>query len=404
MYCCYGITEQEEQVQVLEKELQECHDEREEDMRHIESLKTDIEKLRRQVDHSQPSSMETTGRYKTSWSDWHGIRITFSYVNISGFLRGVDVIAETSVLITNQAQTFNWAGYGLKLDVPKGTLPAGLEECRLLIKVGLSGQFALPENTSLVSAVYWLDSEPRQEFSKHLTLEIQHCVKPTDTSKLSFVRAKCSQTDLPYKFKNVEGGVFSSSSAYGCVQCNHFSLFGAVSDMYDRLYNRLVPQVQLYYASIYYLRKGVKRIGIYFVITKNLETHATVSSELHTVCVPYSFCHLLSTHISTVCSTEVQYQGCHTWRRNGDWVWIRQHLIARSYPWRWMANNFSVSPNGKMCTSLVWKKSQQYWYFISSHKILHTVLNTVNILPVAWNTRLDWTVVTNKFQVCWLIL
>ena len=67
MYCCYGITEQEEQVQVLE--LQECHDEREEDMRHIESLETDIEKLRRQVDHSQPSSMETTGRYKTSWSD-----------------------------------------------------------------------------------------------------------------------------------------------------------------------------------------------------------------------------------------------------------------------------------------------------------------------------------------------
>ena len=69
MYCCYGITEQEEQVQVLEKALQECHDEREEDMRHIESLEAEIEELRRQVDHSQSSSMETTGRYKTSWSD-----------------------------------------------------------------------------------------------------------------------------------------------------------------------------------------------------------------------------------------------------------------------------------------------------------------------------------------------
>ena len=69
MYCCYGIIEQEEQVQVLEKELQECHDEREEDMKHTESLETEIEELRRQVDHSQPSSMETTGRYKTSWSD-----------------------------------------------------------------------------------------------------------------------------------------------------------------------------------------------------------------------------------------------------------------------------------------------------------------------------------------------
>ena len=185
----------------------------------------------------------------------------------------MDVIAATSVLITNEAQTFNWAGYGLKLDVPKGTLPAGLEECRLLIKVGLSGQFALPENTSLVSAVYWLDSEPRREFSKHLTLEIQHCVKPTDTSKLSFIRAKCSQTDLPYKFENVQGGVFSSSSAYGCVQCNRFSLFGAV-------YNWLVSQVQLYSASVYYLRKGVNQIDIYFVITKDLEAHTTVSSDL----------------------------------------------------------------------------------------------------------------------------
>ena len=69
MYCCYGITGREEQVQVLEKALQECHDEREEDMRHIESLEAEVEELRRQVDHSQSSSIETTGRYKTSWSD-----------------------------------------------------------------------------------------------------------------------------------------------------------------------------------------------------------------------------------------------------------------------------------------------------------------------------------------------
>ena len=54
------FTEQE-QVQVLEKELQQCHDEREADMRHIESLEDEIEKLRRQLDYIQPGSMETTG-------------------------------------------------------------------------------------------------------------------------------------------------------------------------------------------------------------------------------------------------------------------------------------------------------------------------------------------------------
>lgn len=60
-----------------------------------------------------------------------------------GYLRGVDVIAETSVLVTDKAQTFHWAQYGLKLHIPKEALPTDLEECRLLIKMRLSGQFAL---------------------------------------------------------------------------------------------------------------------------------------------------------------------------------------------------------------------------------------------------------------------
>ena len=70
----------------------------------------------------------------------------------------MDVIAETSVLVTSKAQTFYWAGYGLKLHIPEGALPADVEKCTVLIKVGLSGQFKLPENTSIVSAIYWLNS------------------------------------------------------------------------------------------------------------------------------------------------------------------------------------------------------------------------------------------------------
>ena len=189
-----------------------------------------------------------------------------------GYLRGVNVIAETSVLVTNEAQTFNWKGYGLKLHIPPGTLPADLEECRLLMKVGLSGQFELPENTSLVSAVYWIDTEPRCKFSQHLTMEIQHCVKLTLTSKLSFVHARCSQKHLPYAFEAKDGGVFSTESAYGCVQLTHFSIWSVI-------YKMLVPGVQLYSASVYYLRKGVNRIDIHFAIIKNLEAHATVSSK-----------------------------------------------------------------------------------------------------------------------------
>ena len=54
------FTEQE-QVQVLEEKLQQCHDERETYMRLIESLKAQIEGLRRQPHHIYHSDMETTG-------------------------------------------------------------------------------------------------------------------------------------------------------------------------------------------------------------------------------------------------------------------------------------------------------------------------------------------------------
>ena len=196
------------------------------------------------------------------------------------YLRGMDVIAETSVLVTNQSQTFHWVGYGLKLHIPQDALPAGLEECRLLIKVGLSGQFTFPQNTSLVSAVYWLDSEPRGKFSQPLTLEIQHCVKLNKSSRLSFVHAKCSQAHLPYEFEAVEGGTFSSGSASGCVQRGHFSLLGIICNPFTlvRLYNALASEIQLYRASLYYLKKGANQIDIHFVITRDQEPHTTVSS------------------------------------------------------------------------------------------------------------------------------
>jgi len=140
----------------------------------------------------------------------------------------VDVIGETSLLVTRHGLTYHWAGYGLKLNIPREVLPVGLEQCRLLIKVGLSGQFALPQNTSLVNVVYWLDSEPRCKFSKAIMIEIQHCAKPTQSSRLSFVRAKCSQEILPYTFKTLEGGVFTDQTNWRCITLDQFSIIGVI--------------------------------------------------------------------------------------------------------------------------------------------------------------------------------
>ena len=187
------------------------------------------------------------------------------------------MIAEASVLITNKAQTFHWVGYGLKLHVPQGALPANLDECRLRIKVGISGHFALPQNTSLVSAVYWLDSEPRCKFSQPFTLEIQHCAMPSQTSRLSFAIAKCSQKNLPYTFEILEGGEFSSLSAYGCIQLQHFSLITLVK-------RKIWGEDNVRYrASLYYIKREVNLRDIHFVITKDQEAHLTVRSLLITL-------------------------------------------------------------------------------------------------------------------------
>ena len=183
----------------------------------------------------------------------------------------VDVIAETSVLVTSMAQTFYWVGYGLKLCIPKGALPANMEECRIFIKVGLSGHFELPENTSTVSAVYRLDSEPQCKFSQLPTLEIQHCAKSSQTSMLSFARS--SQDSPPYTFKMLEGGKFSNVSAYGCMQFHSFAL---ITLLMSRLPGWTRIESVKYRARLYYLMSREDQREIHFMVTKDLDSYATV--------------------------------------------------------------------------------------------------------------------------------
>ena len=181
-------------------------------------------------------------------------------------LRGLNVIGEIRILITSKAQTFHWVGYGLKLHIPQDALPVGLKQCELVIKVGISGQFALPQNTSLVSAVYWLHSENQCEFSKPLILELQHCATSSKTSRLSF--ARCSHYSPPYNFEILEEGDFSPDG-YGRIQLHNFSLYTVLMN--------LIFGVK-YHARVYYLWREENQRNIHFVVTKDLEAHATVCS------------------------------------------------------------------------------------------------------------------------------
>ena len=207
-------------------------------------------------------------------------------------------------------------GYGFKLHVPLGSLPVKVSETRLNVRVSLCGQFQMPPNCELVSAVYWVSTA--HKFTKPLVVEIQHCAalsSDEQCEQLTFVRTKCTQKELPYTFTE-EGGVFSHHSSYGTSSLSHFSGLGVIRRLLKRhrvqptplhsLRNTqeqsasghtidLLPQLPPHseaedtegtgqgkeifdqYCGQVYIKKGIKACRVYFVITRNLDAHRTVS-------------------------------------------------------------------------------------------------------------------------------
>ena len=197
----------------------------------------------------------------------------------------------TAFNLNQRAKNFEFEGYGFKLQVPEGSLPTEISESKLDIQVSLSGQFQMPPDSELVSAVYWVYSS--HKFTKPLTVEIQHCVTSstgTLSSELTFVYTKCNQKELPYTFKRQEGGVFSPHSSYGTLSLTSFSGLGIVRRIFRRL-SRIQPAtteaanqpgqeeepvVEQCCARLF-ISKSVSEWRVDFVVTKNLDTCSTVS-------------------------------------------------------------------------------------------------------------------------------
>ena len=184
-------------------------------------------------------------------------------------LRGVEVCGETTVVIySSHHQQFIWPGYGLRLNIPKGCLPAGMEQCTVNIKASLAGQYEFPENSNLVSAIFWLRCEDVHQFTRPIMVEIQHCTKLENVTntKLSFVRAVCSQRQLPYTFKQLPGGNFTSHSSYGIIELNSFSGVGVAQEG---------SEDKEYCSQLFYLGH-LNPCKIHFVVTWNIDAHLTV--------------------------------------------------------------------------------------------------------------------------------
>ena len=186
----------------------------------------------------------------------------------------MNVIAQTQVVIyNNKAQSFEWKGYGFKLFIPDDALLPGVKSCIITIRVGLSGQFQLPQHYDFISAVY--DIRTNTKLAKPITIEIKHCAhcnSPHDGSNLTFATAKSltSQMELPYKFELLPGGCFTPQSRYGKLSIQHFSIFAILTNFVQWFFTLY------YYAQGYYIRKQITDWRVYFIITKDLQTQHEV--------------------------------------------------------------------------------------------------------------------------------
>ena len=195
----------------------------------------------------------------------------------------MDVCAETTLIVTNVSQNFVWEGYGLKLGIPMDCLPMGIEQCTINIKASVSGQYEFPDNTHPVSAIFWLRCEPRCRFILPISVEIQHCGKSKDVSKLSLVKACCSQVDLPYSFKQLRGSHFydDNSYSYGATELTSFS---GVCVAQDELEDKE------YVARLFYLSQKMSAHEIHLVVTWNIETHLKVRRNNYSVSLKLLCC------------------------------------------------------------------------------------------------------------------
>ena len=183
-------------------------------------------------------------------------------------IRGADIVAQTTVEITpDQSLSFPWEGHGFRVYIPAGAVSRRVTLC---IQASLSGDYQLPDDGVLVSGVYWLSLHPHIKFEKKATITLQHCASVEGDESLSFITAKCTQETLPYTFKPLPGGAFSTND--GTIQVTSFSGFGLILQGITEI----LSFVKFYDFRVYYMHKQLNEYEVRITLTPNLELNRTV--------------------------------------------------------------------------------------------------------------------------------
>ena len=113
------------------------------------------------------------------------------FVNLSV---GMQVVGERRFTVTgdNSAFTLDWVQFGLRIEVPEGSLPAR-HRTELHVKAIIDGDFILPPDIYLVSGIYQITSS--EQFKKNVTLHLPHAAiikSEKEASNFRFYTADCS--------------------------------------------------------------------------------------------------------------------------------------------------------------------------------------------------------------------
>ena len=178
--------------------------------------------------------------------------------------------------VTNEEQDIVWEGYGLRLYIPPNSLPEGRSQFTLKMEVGLSGEFQLPENGVLVSAVYSFShnmgsEELREELREPVIMEMEHCASNHD--HLSFIKADA----FSRKFEVIQTSTCAYEKGKGTIKLFHFSSFAIVKLIRSHVLRLFIHEYccKIFYTSIFY-----KRFHFVACVIRKLEAIEQVSVNL----------------------------------------------------------------------------------------------------------------------------
>ena len=170
-------------------------------------------------------------------------------------------------VVGEKSQRLAWEGYGFYIEVPEGALAPGVT-ASVGVKFILGGQFKLPDDHQLISAMYWISSS--EVFLKEIAVNIQHCAIITSEEQclnFKFIIAKCSQEVLPYTFKEKKG-MFNACSQYATIKLKRFSIVTQIGP----------ENVELSYIGLKFYKPipGTARVDFVFAVVCNLQAYLEV--------------------------------------------------------------------------------------------------------------------------------